>query len=274
MKLAVDHVSDTAHLVAYYRVLESKRANALFKDPFAEVLASPYAAEIEKRMGLQPIGAWILAMRTRAIDEHVMRLAHQGVDVIVNFACGLDSRPFRLDLPKSLKWVEVDFANVLQYKSEILVPYQPTCELTSIACDLADSAKRGELLKSLAGEGRSIAVLTEGLLPYLMPAVVDRWSKELFSFSCFDYWIMDVTPEAAFRFIRSKLAAGNAAGSVSLPFSPEEGPEYFHRFGWKTLAFDSFGRISKKNDRRIPFPLDSEDAKNFAELSGVALLTR
>jgi len=45
------------------------------------------------------------------IDAEVGR----GVDVVVNLAAGLDTRPYRMDLPASLLWIEVDLPPLIAY---------------------------------------------------------------------------------------------------------------------------------------------------------------
>src|SRR2546422_4602991 len=45
-----------------------------------------------------------------------------------NLAAGLDARPYRLPLPSSLRWVEVDFPDVIAYKQEQLAMERPRSE--------------------------------------------------------------------------------------------------------------------------------------------------
>ena len=54
--------------------------------------------------------AWSFIARTHLFDRFVTRLAQHGADTIVNLAAGLDTRPYRMELPSSLRWVEVDLA--------------------------------------------------------------------------------------------------------------------------------------------------------------------
>ena len=35
-----------------------------------------------------------------------------------NLAAGLDTRPYRMDLPPSLRWIEVDLPDILDYKED------------------------------------------------------------------------------------------------------------------------------------------------------------
>jgi O-Methyltransferase involved in polyketide biosynthesis len=53
--------------------------------------------------------------------------------MIVNLAAGLDARAYRMQLPKTLKWIDVDLPGMINYKNEILQNEKPKCEYRSIA---------------------------------------------------------------------------------------------------------------------------------------------
>src|SRR6185312_3679759 len=99
-------VSDTAWFVAGLRALESERPDALFTDPFARRLSGEKGIASIDAAGGAAFG-WFVSVRTVLIDEKVLRAASTA-DTIVNLACGLDARAFRLDLPKKLRWFDVD----------------------------------------------------------------------------------------------------------------------------------------------------------------------
>src|SRR5438034_11597607 len=108
----VRNISDTALLAAIYRARETERPDAVFCDPFARRLA-----------GERATWAWIT--RTYAYDEFIKEQVREGVDMVVNLAAGLDARPYRMNLPASLHWIEVDLPGILDYKEEILRGEQP-----------------------------------------------------------------------------------------------------------------------------------------------------
>jgi hypothetical protein len=59
--LTVRGVSDTARWVAYFRALESKRPDALFRDPFAERLAGEHGIQLANTLvdGNKHEWAWV-----------------------------------------------------------------------------------------------------------------------------------------------------------------------------------------------------------------------
>jgi methyltransferase (TIGR00027 family) len=116
----IHHVQDTAIWVAMARALESERKDALFDDPLARKLAGPRGQTMVKELSRGTGGTWPIVARTHLIDSHVNEAVRDGVDAVINLAAGLDSRPYRLRLPESLTWVEVDHADVIDAKNEAL----------------------------------------------------------------------------------------------------------------------------------------------------------
>ena len=83
-------------------------------------------------------------------DQLISKQVAQGVDMVINLAAGLDARPYRMDLPAALKWIEVDLPELLAYKEDILRMEAPRCALERVALDLSNVAARRELFGSLA----------------------------------------------------------------------------------------------------------------------------
>src|SRR5450755_809730 len=113
-------VSDTARWVAYFRALETQRPDALFRDPYAERLAGEYGFQIANTLPDGNKHEWAWVARTYLFDQFLSRAIEAGADLVVNLAAGLDARPYRMDLPTALQWVEVDLPEIVAYKEEIL----------------------------------------------------------------------------------------------------------------------------------------------------------
>src|SRR5436309_8492123 len=123
--------------------METDRPDAHFRDPFARVLAGERGQEIVKKMPGAQRSAWAMIVRTCVFDEVILRLIREnGVNIVLNLAAGLDTRPYRLPLPESLSWFEIDFAPILDYKEEKLQNEKPVCRLERIKMDLSDASAR------------------------------------------------------------------------------------------------------------------------------------
>src|ERR1700730_15203944 len=103
--------------------------------------------------------AWSFMARTYLFDRFVARLVEHGADMVVNLAAGLDTRPYRMTLPPSLRWVEVDLPDILDYKEEILGEAQPVCELERIRLHLSNEDGRRGVFADLGRRARQVAVI-------------------------------------------------------------------------------------------------------------------
>src|SRR6266511_3868475 len=114
----MEDVSDTARWVAYYRALESERSDALFRDPFARRLAGERGRAMAEKM--PPVALpWAIAVRTRVYDELILEtIERDRVSAVLNLAAGMDARPYRLRLPKALRWIEADLPSILAAKAD------------------------------------------------------------------------------------------------------------------------------------------------------------
>jgi len=151
---AFRNISDTAIWAAIYRARETERPNALFRDPFAKRLTGERGVQIAAVMKVHDQHEWAWVMRTVLFDGFIAQQVGQGVDLVVNLAAGLDARPYRMALPSSLRWVEVDLPAILDYKEEILRGEEPVCVLERVRLDLSDVAARRERFRAGSGSFR------------------------------------------------------------------------------------------------------------------------
>src|SRR5215467_515168 len=126
---AIRNISDTALWVAIYRARENDRSDAVVHDPLARRLAGERGEQIARSMPFSEKHSWSYVARTWRVDRMIEARVRDGADMVINLAAGLDARPYCMDLPASLKWVEVDLPPMINYKSEILRTEKPRCSL-------------------------------------------------------------------------------------------------------------------------------------------------
>jgi hypothetical protein len=61
---------------------------------------------------------------------------------VVSAGAGLDTRPWRLQLPPDLRWLEVDFPAILDYKDSLMATEKLRCRRERLTADLNDAAQR------------------------------------------------------------------------------------------------------------------------------------
>jgi len=236
----IEHVSDTALWVATYRAMESERPDALFHDPYARKLAGARGEHIMRSVRFGVAAASAMIIRTKVFDEIIMRLiVDRVVDEVLNLACGLDARAYRLPLPKSLRWTDVDFPDMIAYRSSVLAGETPACDYEAAGVDLGDVPTRDSLFDRIDARSRRVAVVSEGLLLYLTPDDVGSLSTALAARPSFAYWLTDLNGAMAMKMMTRMWGRSMKAGKARFLFAPVEGTKFFERYGWHETEYYS-----------------------------------
>jgi len=248
----VRNVSDTARWAAYFRAQETTRPDALFRDPFAERLCGQHGVDIANTLPDGNKHAWAWVARTYLFDRFIKQELQQGADLVLNLAAGLDARPYRMELPASLQWIEVDLPEILAYKEEILTNEKPTCALERVRLNLADGDARRTLFATLNRRARKILVLTEGLLVYLSAEEVAALARDLAGGASFRRWIMDFGSPGLLKMMQKTTGKHLSKVGAPFKFAPAEGPAFFGPHGWEPMEVKSILQTAAKF-KRPPF---------------------
>jgi len=248
----IRNISDTAHWVAVYRARETERSDAVFRDPFARKLAGERGEQIAASMRFAEKNSWPFVARTWSTDHFITDQVRQGTDMVINLAAGLDARPYRMELPRALQWIEVDLPEILAHKEEILRNEKPVCALERVRLDLSNESARRELFAELSGRANRILVVTEGLLIYLTAEEVAALARDLAAPATFRHWIIDLGSPALLRMLAKKMGSPLEQAGSPLKFAPEQGPDFFTPYGWKVEELDSTIHTAGKLNR-LPF---------------------
>ena len=255
----ISNVSDTALWMAAYRAQESERADAVFKDRLAKKLAGERGIRMVAGMPHSKAMAFAIVVRTVAIDELVSSAIAKGVDTVINLGAGLDTRPYRMELPFHLRWIEVDLELLISYKSEALAAEEPVCRLQRISANLADEEGRGRLLRKLGEETGNALVITEGVIGYLTNDQVARLSLDLFAVPAFHYWILDYSQGKHRKNRHSDDVAHKLRDTAPWKFSMADPIGFFRSQGWKmtenTYILDQADRLGRPLPLIFPWSL-------------------
>ncbi len=235
----VRNISDTARWAAVFRGWESKRPDALFHDPYAERLAGELGVQIAKELKFGTRHTWSWLARTYLVDQIIGEEVQQSVDMVINLAAGLDTRPYRMALPPSLTWVEVDLAGILDYKEEILGSERPLCALERIRLNLGDVTARRGIFDQLGRRAKKALIVSEGLIVYFTREEVASLATDLAASPSSQLWILDLASPALLRMMQKRMGSHLERAGAPLRFAPQEGPEYFVPYGWKAIRVHS-----------------------------------
>jgi methyltransferase (TIGR00027 family) len=233
----IAHVSDTALMTAACRAMEKVHPHGLIRDPFAAQLAGERGMAIARALpGLETM-CFGIAIRSRFLDELLLdTVSTHSIATVLSVGAGLDTRPWRLALPTTLRWVEVDFPDMLDYKDAIMAAEVPKCHRERLSADVNDASGR-ESVFAAAGDGPTL-MITEGLLMYLPAATIEA----LAATACVTHWMLDAaSPEMSHRVrmdqyesIENVRAADHLDGLQIL--------DALDRSGWTGLRSFRYGR--------------------------------
>jgi methyltransferase (TIGR00027 family) len=252
MTQAIQDVSDTAFMVAGFRAIETERREPLFRDPLAAKLAGDHGKKILAAVPRAFIGAWSVVIRTVIIDDLIKQAIDEGVDTILNLGAGLDTRPYRMALPKTLRWVEVDYPHVIELKEDRLADEEPRCRLDRIKLDLTDRSARRQFLAETSASATKILVLTEGVAPYLTEADVAELADDLKETEKVRYWIIDYYSPEAIRF--GEKARSRFMRNAPFRFAPKDWFGFFDQHGWRPRETLYILEEAERLGRPLPLP--------------------
>ncbi|MFG2357459.1 class I SAM-dependent methyltransferase [Streptomyces sp. NPDC048521] len=169
----------TALLVAAARAIETHRDDSLAQDAYAEhfVRAAPACADWPVRIQQVPDGdgnpLWgrftrYFGLRTRVLDDFLLRSVRTGPRQVVLLGAGLDTRAFRLDWPSGCEIFEIDRAGVLEFKHQVLTDLAATPKVKRVPVPVDLRADWVSALTTVGFDPAAPSVwLAEGLLFYL-----------------------------------------------------------------------------------------------------------
>lgn len=245
----IRHITDTARWVAMYRAMESERPDALFYDPFARDLAGELGERIAGELAGLGMHSWPIVVRTQVLDELILHaIEADGYDTVLNLAAGLDTRPYRLTMPATQRWVEVDMPEVIEYKREILKDATCFCRLERYALDLHDADARRDVLQKVGAAATRMLVITEGLLLYLDEEQVKDLAWDLYRQPAARRWLTDLASPRLLKYlrrVRQQLPPG-----TDFRFAPADHVDFFLSRSWHATAFHSTWEDAKRLKRR------------------------
>lgn len=153
----------------YLRACESRSRRPILGDYTAAraVDRIDYDFKRMRRSTMPATNQYLVALRAKKFDDWCAEfLARRRNAVVLHLGCGLDGRAFRLALPPSVSWFDVDQPGVIGLRRQL---YDDTERYRMIGSSVSESQWLDEV-----PSGRPTLVVAEGLLMYLREEEVRR----------------------------------------------------------------------------------------------------
>ncbi len=197
-----------------------------------------------------------MIVRTSAIDRLIYEALQSGVDTVLNLGAGLDTRPYRMNLPATLRWIEMDFPNIVELKNSELAEYKLVCNLERVGVDLLDRRARNALLARYGTTSKNTLVITEGVLSYFSVHDAATLADELAAIPSIRFWIQDFDNAGRRGLPRGW---GTKLKAAPLLFRVDDWFKFFEKYGWQPshviTSYEESQRINRPYPRDFPFGL-------------------
>ena len=164
-------ISETLLIPLWARAMETRRPDAILRDPIALEIFESLDYDFSKFRG-----AWTtqtgIAIRTKLLDESTSAFLAANPDgVVINLGAGLSTRFSRID-NGSVHWYEVDLPYVIALRKRF---FRQTRRYRFIAGSVTEPST----MERITAGSRSVMVLAEGLFMYFPEADVRSLCERL-----------------------------------------------------------------------------------------------
>ncbi|MCD7954754.1 MAG: class I SAM-dependent methyltransferase [Lachnospiraceae bacterium] len=157
-KITLTGVPETMLQTVFARAQETQKQNHKIADEKAVELVSRLDYDFSLAKKDKTMSSGVIA-RTLVLDRMVKQYLHQSPDaVVINLACGLDTRCYRIQ--GYSHWYNLDLPEVMALREKLL-PEE------SIITQIASSAMDANWAQGVAADGKPMLVIIEGLTMYL-----------------------------------------------------------------------------------------------------------
>ncbi|UXA04512.1 class I SAM-dependent methyltransferase [Mycobacterium sp. SMC-2] len=158
----------------YLRAHESRTRRPILGDKAAAEAVDRIDYDFKRihRSSLPASNQYLVALRAKQLDDWCADFLRRHPDaVVLHLGCGLDGRAFRLAVPQSVSWFDVDQPGVIELRRRL---YDDTEGYRMIGSSVTDPAWLDRI-----PTGRPTLVVAEGLLMYLTEQQVRQLLQRL-----------------------------------------------------------------------------------------------
>jgi methyltransferase (TIGR00027 family) len=151
----------------YLRAYESRSRHTILGDQAAADAVDRIDYDFKRihRNSLPVANQYLVVLRAKQLDDWCADfLGRHPEAVVLHLGCGLDGRAFRLEVPESVRWFDIDQPSVIELRRQL---YDDTERYRMIGCSVTDPLWLAQI-----PTGYPTLVVAEGLLMYLTESEV------------------------------------------------------------------------------------------------------
>jgi O-methyltransferase involved in polyketide biosynthesis len=158
-----------------------------------------------------------------------------------------------MDLPSSLRWVEVDHPSLIERKAAQLIGEVPACPVERVGLDLADRDACRELFDRIWTTPARAMVSTEGVIGGLNVDEASGLADDIHAQPGCESWVIDYFSPRLLAAYQEDQPHPN----VPVRFDPPSWETFFAGRSWRIQEIRFLGEESERLHRPIPLsPLD------------------
>jgi O-methyltransferase involved in polyketide biosynthesis len=207
-KVLLTKEKETLLATLYARALESRSPNPILHDQMAEEAVGRIDYDFDRLK----VDTLSIAMRAKQFDLWTTDyLANHPNAIVLHLGCGLDSRVFRLNPPLTIRWLDVDFPEVIDLRRRL---YRERAGYEMVGSSLSDL----QWIDTLPHD-RPAWVLLEGVSMYVSTDIMHPLLRQLTNHFPSGAIAFDAISPAATRMAganRSLRATGATFGGFSV----------------------------------------------------------
>lgn len=162
-KITLTGAQETMLATLYGKALDSRSPNSILRDHEADKAIQRIDYDF-RNTGMTGTTAAGVALRAKQLDDWTAEfLPDHEEATVLHLACGLDTRVHRLDPPSSVRWLDVDYPEVLELRGRLLPARAGDYQM--LGASVTDDA----WLDAVPADRPTVAVF-EGLSMYLRKA--------------------------------------------------------------------------------------------------------
>jgi methyltransferase (TIGR00027 family) len=158
----------------YLRAHESRSPHPILGDDAAAAAVDRIDYDFKRihRTSLPASNQYLVTLRAKQLDDWCADYLQRHPDaVVLHLGCGLDGRAFRLDIPPSVLWFDIDQPSVIGLRRAL---YDDTEHYRMIGSSVTDPQWLDDI-----PTGRPTLIVAEGLLMYLSESEVRQLLQRL-----------------------------------------------------------------------------------------------